>query len=58
MARQENLNIKKSSLHFGLLCLHTVLCICIRHSLNLSCGQKYPLNYKEKHSPSINKTTP
>lgn len=59
MARQEKFKHKKLSLPFGLLSPHyCVLCIRIMHQSNLPQQQKDLLNHEERHSPSINKTTP
>ena len=55
---KKNLNIKNLFLSFGFLSpFYCALCICIRHRPNLRCWQKYQLSPKEKHSPSIKKTT-
>ena len=59
MVRQEKLNRSKFSLPFVLLsALSCALCICITDGSKPPHWQKYLLNHKEGHLPSINKSTP
>ena len=56
---KKNLNIKKFSLPFGFHSpFYCASCICLMHRPDLPHQQKYLLNHKEQHSPSISKTTP
>jgi len=58
MARQEKFKHKKISLPSGLSLPSTVHCVLHYALTNLPHQQKYLLNHKKQHSPSINKTTP
>ena len=51
MARQEELKHKKFSALCPSLSLHSALCVCNVHQLDLSQRQEYLFNHKKQHLP-------